>query len=793
MSRPPVTATYRLQFHAGFTFADALPLVPYFAALGVSHLYASPVFAARPGSQHGYDMVDPARINPELGGEDGFRRLAGAARAAGLGLILDIVPNHMATHAANAAWMDVLAHGRASRFARTFDIDWEAGPITLPVLGAPLDEVIAGGDISVETDEATGLRMARYYEHAFPLRPDRPEGGRPLAEVLGEQHWRLLPWQEAARGLSYRRFFNIAELIGVRVEDEAVFEAVHRLPLQLLREGLVDGLRIDHVDGLADPEGYCRRLREATGPEALIVVEKILEGEERLRDWPIDGTTGYERLVDINGLFIDADGYRVLDAALVARGLLEGDAHARLARAKRQVLDEMFGGEVARLAAQARDLVGGEAREAVVALLVHCPVYRSYATGRGHGAEDEAIWDSTLAAVAAAEPPAVTEAVRRLVAALKADRAPEFATAFQQLAGPAMAKGLEDTEFYRSLAVASANEVGGDLAVPSVTFDRFHRRAARGVGRRGLVPLATHDTKRGPDTRARLDALSFDAAGFLARFERWREMVQPLRQSPEAPDDLDLWLIVQTLIGALPLTAERLEAYLTKAMREAKRHTRWEVPEAPYEAATLALARAVLDSAEGAVLRSEIDAFVTALEPVARQISLAQTILQLTIPGVPDIYQGTEFWDHSLVDPDNRRPVDWAARRQALEGGARPEPADDGIGLAKFHVIRRLLHLRRTHPGLVLEGSYEPLDLGGPGDWIGFVRRHRQSALLVAVPTRPDRLGEPSSPTGLPAGRWRNAFDGQAFDSGSGGPPLARSWPFLVALDEGSASPAHEG
>ena len=625
--RRPVTATYRLQFSRAFTFADAEAIVPYCVGLGVSHLYASPIFCARPGSTHGYDVVDPTRVNPELGGMEGFERLAGAARQAGLGLILDIVPNHMAADRRNPTWMETLCLGPDAPSAPVYDLDWSRSQIALPVLGGPLEETLEAGEIAIACDPG-GWLVAAFHDHAAPLRPrtvasvleagadhlPRSAGavamrwralerngdaaaiedaraalldlareaggalGQALAlakprEVLFAQHWRLEPWQSAAKELTHRRFFNIVELVGVRVEDKAVFDLVHRLPLALLHEGMVDGLRVDHVDGLADPAGYCEALRAAAGPGALIVVEKILEGEEALRLWPVDGTTGYERLNEINGLFVDPGGHAALDAHLVARGLLSGTPKERLARAKRQVVEEMFASEVARLSGLAAKALEGTTpvdaatlRQAVVALAVHCPVYRSYVTTAGHDGADEAVWRTALSDLAGAENESVGSAAARLVELVLADKATAFAIALQQLTGPAMAKGLEDTEFYRSAGLLCVNEVGADPAAPSVSLDRFHDRQ-RAARHRDLVPLATHDTKRSADARTRLAVISADAPAFIERAARFDEASLRFARDGEgghAPDALDRWIILQTLVAAWPISADRMEAFSSR-------------------------------------------------------------------------------------------------------------------------------------------------------------------------------------------------------------------------------------
>jgi (1->4)-alpha-D-glucan 1-alpha-D-glucosylmutase len=868
----PITATYRLQFNRSFTFADAAELVPYFVSLGVSHLYASPIFASRPGSTHGYDVVDPTRISPELGGGDGFRAFAAAARVAGLGLVLDIVPNHMAADRHNPTWMETLCLGKDAPAAGIYDIDWSRDKIALPVLGGSLEDCLARGEIAIACDREDGWLVASYFDHVAPLRPktvaaileagaerlpasahrvaarwrslernggaDALEEARaalrflaeeagndfvnilaaiPAGDVLPVQHWRLDDWRLAASDLTYRRFFNIVELVGVRVEEPWVFDWVHSLPLSLVEGGLVDGLRVDHVDGLADPAGYCARLRQAAGRDALIVVEKILEGDERLPPWPVDGTTGYERLNDINGLLVDPAGCAALDRHLVSRGLLSGTPHERLARTKRQVVEEMFGSEVSRLVALASACLvesgwegqppGEDAiRRAVLGLCVHCPVYRTYITPAGHDRHDELVWKETLAALAQdgyaqdvdaqdgdaqddhpqngdEEAAALAD---RLVDMILAGQASTFATGLQQLTGPAMAKGLEDTEFYRSVGLLSVNEVGGDLTAPAMPIERFHERTRAALERRDLVPLATHDTKRSADVRARISMISADPEKFIAHVSRWEAKTSGFLQGNGSPDALDRWMILQTLVGAWPISPERMEAFVTKALREAKRHTRWEAPEPAYESAAVSYARVLIESEATADVRSEIEDFIAAINTPARIAGLAQVILQTTVPGIPDIYQGTEMWDHSLVDPDNRRAVDWAARRLAVTGIIMPPLAQDGIGLSKIILLRRLLTLRRRHPGFFAEASYEPADVAeGPGRYLAFVRRQGASALLVAVPTRPTGL-VPGGTTiqGLPDGTWRNVVNDQAFETRHWGTPIDRSWPFLLGFQQ---------
>ncbi|GAB0117240.1 malto-oligosyltrehalose synthase [Acidisoma sp. 7E03] len=851
----PLRATYRLQFHAGFTFADAARELPYLATLGISHLYASPILMSRAGSTHGYDGTDPTRIDPELGGEAGFRALAEAARTEGMGIILDIVPNHLAVDTANPFWMAALEFGQDGPAGRMFDIDWEQGQVILPALGKTLTAAIAEGEITLAADWEAGRLVARYYDNAWPLRPEtvaaalqiadaKDEGGlsglsrrfialdgsgaseeaaieearrglrevdaehRSLVEaalaqmdiagVLHRQHWRLTHWRAESDSLTYRRFFNITGLIGLRVEDTAIFDLVHALPLRLLREGLVDGLRIDHVDGLSDPAGYCTRLRAATGPRAILLVEKILGAGEALRPWPITGTTGYERLNDLQGLFVEPDGYETLDRYLVDHRLLAADRSARLAEAKAFMLRTSFVGEIDKLTMLARSLATadpagqefgiGALREAVIALLVRFPVYRSYGTDTVSDPVDAALWQETRERLATQDHPWVSEAatylLERLEHAAPGSAEEEFIRRFQQLSGPAMAKGLEDTEFYRSVALTSVNEVGGDLDAPWRSLEGFHaiQEARAKASAADLIPLATHDTKRGPETRARINTIAEDASGWIARFEAWHAQNTPLRAEVagrEAPDPIDEWLIYQTLLGTWPISEERLAEYLTKAMREAKRHTFWDHPNEAYETAVQDFARGLLTDPRAASFRQALAQMVAEAEPRARVSAIAQLILQMTIPGTPDVYQGTEFWDFSLVDPDNRRPVDYAARAAALARGACPPLAEDETGEAKLFITHRLLALRAAHPALFARGDYQPFDPGP--DWIGFTRSHAGEHLLVALPLR--RRAAAQAPQLPPAetGAWHAVLVEET--SATEGPlPYDPLFPFVVAV-----------
>jgi (1->4)-alpha-D-glucan 1-alpha-D-glucosylmutase len=812
MTVRPLTATYRVQFARDFTFEDARRLVPYFRDLGVSHLYASPIFHARPGSTHGYDVIDHDAVNPELGGESGFHALVDALHAEGLGVIADIVPNHAGIGGLeNARWRDVLEFGRRSRSARFFDIDWNAGPLVLPILDAPLETVIAEDRFRLAVDAGEGRLYFALGDQRLPLRPQSaatllgraaeaarrpglaaaardwaeledqrvtaagrkerrqalaaeladPAAAAALDEVLAtadiaavaaEQHYRPMFWREGAASINYRRFFDITDLAGLRVEEPAVFDAVHRLPIALVREGRLDGLRVDHIDGLADPAAYCRRLRERVNGDVTIHVEKILGEGERLRDWPIEGTTGYETLNLINGLYVDPTGYASF-AEHLARCGCDGDNRERTEAAKREVLERSFSSELDVLARLGADLSRrhehpvrlGTMREIVVALIASLPVYRTYI------AEEASPEDRRLLAVAAAKARSgLTRGAKRALATLVSileqgisdPESEAFVRRFQQLSGPAMAKGYEDTELYRYIGLSSVNEVGSHLTRPAVSIDDFHaacaETAARGL--RSLTPLSTHDTKRGADTRARINVLSEMAATWLEACDRWHERHRPLRarrnEPAEAPDRIDEDLVYQTLLGVWPVEADRVEEYLLKALREAKRRTTWIDQNEPYEQAVVAFARALVEGPEGADFRRDLEEMLQTVAPAGRRNSLSQTVLQLTIPGVPDIYRGSEFFEHVLVDPDNRRPVDWDARIAALDEGAAPALADDPAGLCKQRIIAAVLALRRDNAELFLSGSYEPLPVTGAHDVIAFARRLGDRTVVVAAATR---------------------------------------------------------
>lgn len=632
-------ATYRLQLGGDFGFAAARSLVPYIAELGVSHLYLPPCFQARAGSTHGYDVVDPTRISEELGGEDEFRALVASAREARLGVILDIVPNHMAVDDANRWWADTELR------RQFFDLDVEA------------------------TD-----------------------------------------------GPGHRRFFDIDHLAGVRQEDPEVFEATHSLALALVREGLVDGLRIDHLDGLADPAGYLSRLRDAG--VAHVWVEKILDPGERLREWPVQGTVGYEFLNDVAALFVDPAGEAPLTALWEE---LAGDPRefgAVAAEAKLEQAEGTFTPEVERL----RRL---HDHPDLTHALASLPVYRTY------------IRDGEAA-------PADLEILREAGIEWLLDAPAEFVTRFQQTTPPVMAKGVEDTAFYRYARLLALNDVGGDPSRFAVSVDEFHAAGAERARRfpHNLLVTQTHDTKRSGDVRARIGALAGMAEEWELHVRRWLELCEGI----EGPDGAERYFAFQTLAGAWPIEPERLDAYMEKALREAKRRTSWVQPDEAHEAAVKAFCRALY---EHEPFLADFEPFAAELAAAGRRAALGQLLLKLTVPGLPDIYNGDELTDLSLVDPDNRRPVDWDARRAALAALREGEPVED-----KLLLIQRTLAVRARRPDL-FAGAYTPVPAGEAV--CAFTRG--EDELLVIVPVRPSVSVAPTLPAGL-AGAWRDVLNG---------------------------------
>lgn len=760
-------ATLRLQFHRGFTFADAARHAAWFAALGVSHVYASPIAVARPGSMHGYDVIDPTVVNPELGGERGLLALAAALRAVGLGLILDIVPNHMAADSRNSWWRDVLRQGRASRHAEWFDIDWEPteeGPakILLPVLGRPLSEVIEAGELSV-TKDSDGRAELRYFENAFPLSAGSAEGRGSLPNLLARQHYRLDSWRVAGDRINWRRFFDINELVCLRMERPEAFEAVHALPLRLYAEGVIDGLRIDHVDGLTDPAGYCRQLRERLDklakehgrPRAWLVVEKILlKGETLPKDWGCDGTTGYDFMDEVSALQHDSRGEAALAKTWAQlSGRSAGFAEEELI-ARREIVARSFSAQLEACAAAWQGIVGDlvprpTLRRLLAEFLAHVPVYRTYGAGDVFSDHDAAILREAAEQVGRTCLPTDRWAVEPLLAAMLAPGTssgswPRAMARFQQLSAPVAAKSVEDTGFYRYGRLLSRNDVGFDIETFSLDVAAFHARMLR---RRADYPhtmlaTATHDHKRGEDLRARLAVLSELAPDWTHLLSRWIDTTG----SPVSPGDRAM--LLQMVVGAWPLDlqrddvagrtafAERLCGWQQKALREAKLESDWAAPNDAYEEAARSFTMRLV--AEGAMpdFLDELLAVVQRIAPAGAVNGLAQCLLKLAVPGVPDLYQGTDLWDFSLVDPDNRRPVDFDARAKMDDAPVSDLAGDWRDGRIKQALIRRTLALRKHAPHLFSEGTYQALEVDGPArrSVVAFLRQAGDDWLLVAVP-----------------------------------------------------------
>ena len=729
-------ATYRLQFHKHFAFADAEAIVPYLDRLGISHIYASPITTAAPGSTHGYDVVDPTRINPELGGEEAFRSLIKTLRARNMGMIIDIVPNHMGVAGdTNPWWNDVLRHGRASQYADVFDIDW-AKPIILPVLGSSLTQALADGALKVEYQDERWWLTA-YGDKRFPLRDEDQQAPdkEPIDTLLARQHYRLALWRTANDELNWRRFFAINELAGVRIEDPQVFERTHSLYFRLHDEGLIDGVRIDHVDGLTDPIGYCHKLRQRLGDAAWIVIEKILGAGEQLSEaWAVNGTSGYDFMEEVAALIHDPAGAEPLAQLWRAISGRPGDLAPEELLARQQLLAWQFTAQLeactdAFVAIAPDGVTRAMLRRAVERLLWVFPVYRTY--GPDAPASDTAVREAVQRRVAPHVPPGeegvVDLVLQWLAGSGSGDVGPraEAVRRFQQLSAPIAAKALEDTAFYRYGRLLSRNDVGfdaGHLALAPVAFhERMQARAKHWP--HAMLTTATHDHKRGEDSRARLAVLS-------AIPDRWREVVcrwEEIAASHSLDVDRgDLYMLFQSLLGAWPdrLTDEfsdRIAAWQTKALREAKLRSSWEAPDEAYEARCNDLARALIASP---AFQSAINSFLAEIASAATRNSLIQVALRCTLPGVPDLYQGCELADLSLVDPDNRRPVDYGARAAAFDA---PPP--------KMRLLIDLLDLRRQHPTLFEHGSYEPAEVDAPESarLLAFERRYEGKTLRVAV------------------------------------------------------------
>ena len=865
MKALPLRATQRLQFHKGFTLDDAVPLVPYFAQLGISHLYASPLLSARAGSMHGYDVVDPTRVNPELGGEDALRRLVAALREHDMGLILDIVSNHMAVGGAdNPWWLDLLEWGRLSPYSEFFDIQWHSpdpllkGQLLMPFLGSDYGEALQSGTLTLHFEADHGSFYVEHYEHRFPICPrdyalilgnDEPlkpladrfaalayqddayaeaawlkqalaeratevlpaieqrlaqfdgrqaEGFERLHQLLEQQAYRLASWRTAADDINWRRFFDVNELGGLRVERSAVFEATHGKIFELISQGLVDGLRIDHIDGLADPRGYCRKLRrrvDTLSPERHlpIFVEKILgEGETLREDWQVDGTTGYEFMNQLSLLQHQPEGFEPL-AELWTRLSERPSAFIEEARlARQQILNGSLGGDfesvaqallqVARDDVMTRDFTLGAIRRALQELIVHFPVYRTYISARGRSAADDKVFqqamDGARSTLSEGDWPVLEHLQKWLGGQPWRDRPvgrerkilKHACVRFQQLTSPAAAKAVEDTAFYRSAVLLSRNDVGfstEQFSAPLADFHQVNQQRLLAFPD-NLLATATHDHKRGEDTRARLAVLSECAPWYVAQVEQWRSLAAPLRDDACAPSAGDELILYQVLVGSWPLDLDpgasletyqqRLWQWQQKALREAKLQSSWSAPNQAYEQAVEAFLSRLLLTEAGRPLRTAIAAAAQAIAPAGALNGLAQTLLRMTVPGVPDLYQGAEFWDFSLVDPDNRRPVDFNARQQALN----TPPGTDQLlthwhdGRIKQALIAQVLGLRSAQPELFRHGSYTPLEvLGQHADRVvAFSREHQGKQLVVVVPRWSHALLENGVQPLIPAQVW---------------------------------------
>jgi (1->4)-alpha-D-glucan 1-alpha-D-glucosylmutase len=877
------SATYRLQFNGDFTFSEATALVPYLADLGVGDLYASPYLKARPGSSHGYDVVDPTSLNPELGSERDYWQMVEALRDHDMGQLLDIVPNHMGVGSDNALWYDVLESGLASPYASFFDIDWFPagkqelhGKVLLPILGDHYRAALERGEVRLAFDAEAGAFFVNYYEHRFPIDPrtypmilgstslsdageHRREVGRlitafgnlpgrdvtdeesvatrargvaslksglsdlcardsevvraveerirwlsgegieALHSLLEPQAYRLAHWRVASDEINYRRFFAVNDLAGVRVEDESVFAATHGFILRLIEQGAVDGMRIDHPDGLRDPTAYLDRLhdavREASGKRVYTLVEKILAHAENLPDdWPVSGTTGYEFTNLVNGLFVDPEGEARMEESY--RSFLGGSIGfpKLLLGCKHKVMRDALASELNALSyrllaiaehGRSYDFSFEALRRALSEVVAHFPVYRTYiGQGRISGSDRKHLDVAVRKAKAESDgDPSVFDFISDVVLRAPMDTgALAFTSRFQQYTGPVMAKGMEDQALYVYNRLVSLNEVGGEPENFGVSVPEFHRQSTERLARwpHAMLSTSTHDTKRSEDVRARINVLSEIPGEWREGIEHWRELNAPLRREiygEPAPSPNDEYLLYQTLLGAWPLGEmdeatleefrDRIKAYMEKAMREAQVRTSWTDPNEGYEEAVASFVDDTL-SLDGPFL----GAFLPFQQGVARtgaMNSLSQTLLKMTSPGVPDVYQGNEIWDFSLVDPDNRRPVNFEQRKRLLATLRALDPSDvstlleDGVwqdGRPKLYITRKALETRRKSADLFAGGEYIALEVSGgrKENLVAFARKHREEVAITVAPRLYAKI-TPAEGSLLPAQEaWDNTY-----------------------------------
>ena len=758
--RPPgrPASTYRLQIGADLDLFAAARLLPYLHDLGVDWVYLSPLLAAEPGSTHGYDVVAHDRVDPARGGAEGLAALSAQARQLGMGVLVDIVPNHVgvATPAVNPWWWDLLRHGRGSAYADAFDVDWDAGGgrLLLPVVGD--DDLLPGGSVGNLSlaDGAEGPEL-RYHDNRYPVAPGTL-GGTP-DEVHARQHYELVGWRRGDRELNYRRFFTVTTLAGIRVEDRTVFERSHAEIRRWFDEGLVDGLRVDHPDGLRDPEGYLEDLAELTDG-AYVLVEKILEPGERLPgSWSTAGTTGYDALGSVDRVLTDPAGEAPLTALadrLAGRPL---DWHQLIHDTKRAVADGALNAEVRRIVREIEDGAGGREQlvDAVAEVAACFPVYRSYLPhGRDH-------LDEALAAARRHRPD--LNATFDLLEPVLADPEAAPALRFQQTSGMVMAKGVEDCAFYRYARLTSLNEVGGDPSVFATTPAEFHGWAAdrQHEWPAAMTCLTTHDTKRSEDTRARITVLSEVP-------DLWEQTLDRLLDRSPLPDAAFGNLLWQAVVGAWGSSEDdvlrtRLHGYAEKAMREAGDRTTWTDPDTDYEAAVHAAVDAAFDDSEA---RRVLDDLVARIAGAGQSNGLAAKLLALTMPGVPDVYQGSELWEQSLVDPDNRRPVDFELRATLVgspAGSLVGSPAGrDDLGTAKLQLTRAALRLRRDHPELFTAYDAVPAEGEAAHHLLAF-DRGGAVALVTRLPAGLDRRGGwGETALRLPEGSWRDELTGRS-------------------------------
>lgn len=839
------TATYRIQLHKGFPLSAAADILPYLRDLGISHVYLSPCLQAAPGSTHGYDVADPTKINDELGGEEAWEKFQAAVREAGLGVLLDIVPNHMTTHESNPWWSDVHAHGPFSEHAGTFDLfpfavadRWE---LAICTLGEPYGKVIEQSRLTI--DLASGLPRLRYFETTWPLCPAswRPILGAAAAELafnlsdlaklrrisnpeaeeirryraltaqvveaaralladpdahatieancrelaatpasmhalLEDQFYRLAWWKLEGEIVNYRRFFNIGTLVSVRVESAAVFEQSHARIARMLEAGELSGLRVDHPDGLRDPLEYFQRLRKLC-PGGRIYAEKILDSEETLPDdWPVDGTVGYEFLSKVNRLWMDENKTDAITSIYADFTGHPTNYSALVREKKREIIETHFISDLDRLCtlavniAQARwsthDISRAQLRHAITLLIVSLPVYRTYLTPGNQAIspiDDRIIADATAAARAQAhgsahvhiEPEVFTFLESLLNNEFDGSLEADFIARWQQLAPAVMAKGAEDTTFYCYDRLVSCNEVGSQPSLLGIAPSKFHQFCAHLQSRwpHNLLPTSTHDNKRSEDVRTRISVLTEAPDKWNAALQRWSAMNQPAWKGRE-PDRHAEYLLYQTLIGAWPISFDRAWGYLLKACREAKIRTTWHEPNTGYEEGLQEFTAAILANTE---FVKDLETFVEPLILPGRINSLAQTLIKLTAPGTPDFYQGSELWDLSLVDPDNRRPVDFDRRRKLL-AECSGIPSDWESGLPKLWLIKRALQVRRSHAAS-FAGAHQPLSARG-GRLSHIMVYLRGDNVLVALPRLTLTLDGDWGDTAvtLPPGSWKNVF-----------------------------------